>query len=247
MWRIKVLGAGLVSLLAISFVVASGAWATDPCKPVNGVSRCVFGIQSTPEGEPEPLGVGQAIQAEWWGRGSYFNAGRYSFLCHEVVFAGTVAKFSMGAPVFATPTTDFIGAGSGGACTTSMGTAQVSADSSHWMIGLSVKESTTTPGQFVINDLLKTSTKEPVHFTALYSEEGVAPVTCTWSAASVKGSSLWVAKEQIMGRTAGRRFKLDTEASNSPQCPMSGKLETSWRFSAALPAGGLAPIVLAIH
>jgi hypothetical protein len=247
MWRVKVLGAGFAATLAMSMVLASGASASNPCKPVNSVSRCVFGIQTTPEGEPEPLHVGQAIQAEWWGRGSYFNAGRYSFLCHQVNFGGTVAKFSGGAPAFATPTTSFIGAGSGGACTSVSGTVNVSADSSHWTIQLSVNESTSMPGQFVINDVLKTTTKEPIHFTAVYSEEGASSVVCTWTAASVKGTSLWVPKEQIMGRTAAKAFGLDKEASNSPQCPTSGKLETSWRFTAAAPAGGLAPIVLAIH
>jgi hypothetical protein len=247
MWRVKVLGAGFAAMLALNAVLASGASASNPCKPVNGVSRCVFGIQSTPEGEPEPLQVGQAIQAEWWGRGSYFNAGRYSFLCHQVIFGGTVAKFPGGAPTFATPTTQFIGAGSGGACTSVAGTVQVSADSSHWTIQLSVNESTTMPGQFVITDLLRTTTKEPIHFTAVYSEEGASSVVCTWTAGSVKGTSPWVAKEQLMGRTAAGGFRLDKEASNSPQCPASGKLETSWRFAAAPPPGGLAPIVLAIH
>jgi hypothetical protein len=247
MWRIKVLGAGLAAMLGMSVALSSVASASNPCKPVKGVSRCVFGIQSTPEGEPEPLHVGQTIQAEWWGRGSYFNAGRYSFLCHQVVFDGTVAAFSGGAPAFATPTTSFVGAGSGGACTSVTGDVQVSADSSHWLIQLSVNESTTTPGQFMIKDVLKTTTKEPIDFTAVYSEPGLPSVVCTWTAASVKGTSTWVAKEQLMGRTAAQAFRLDEEASNSPQCSKSGKLETSWRFSAAPPAGGLAPLVLAIH
>jgi hypothetical protein len=245
MSRVKVLGAGFAAVLAMSMVLASGASASNPCKPVKGVSRCVFGIQNTPAGEPEPLHVGQAIQAEWWGRGSYFNAGRESFLCHQVIFGGTVAKFSGGAPTFVTPTTSFVGSGSGGACISSMGTVQVGADSSHWTMQLSVNES--TPGQFVITDLLKATTKEPINFTAVYSEESLPPVVCTWTAASVKGTSPWVAGQQIMGRTAAQAFRLDKEASNSPQCPKSGKLETSWRFAAAPPAGGLAPMVLAIH
>jgi hypothetical protein len=246
MWRVKAFGGGLAATLAMSVVLAAGASASNPCKPVKGVSPCVFGIQGAPEGEPEPLQVGQTIQAEWWGRGSYFSAGRYSFLCHQVIFGGTVAKFSGGAPAFATPTASFIGAGSGEACAGSLGTVQVSADSSHWTIQLSVKESTTMPGQFVISDLLKTTTKEPIDITAVYDEEGFSAVVCTWTATHVKGSSLWVAGEQVMGRTAAQRFRLDEEASNSPQCPTSGKFETSWRFTAASPAGGLAPVVLAI-
>jgi hypothetical protein len=247
MRRIRVFGAGVAVMLTLSIVPASGAFTGSPCKPVKGVSRCVFGIQLTPGGEPEPLQVGQAIQAEWWGRGSYFNAGRYSFLCHEVIFTGaTVAHFSGGAPVFAVPSATFVGY-TGSPCTTAMGTAQVSADASHWMMQLSVKESSSLPGQFVISDVLKTSTKEPVKFTAVYSEVGVPPTTCTWMAGSVKGTSMWAGNEQIMGMTAGQRFKLDKTASNSPQCPASGKFETNWRFSAASPAGGLLPLVLAIH
>jgi len=247
MWRIKVLGAGFVAMLALSIVPASGAFTHSPCKPVKGVSRCVFGIQSLPGGEPEPLAVGQAIAAEWWGRGSYFNAGRYSFLCHEVIFeGGTVAQFSGGAPVFAVPSATFVGY-TGGPCTSATGTVQVGADTPHWMIHLAVKESTTMPGQFVISDVLKSTTKEPVRFTAVYSEVGVPPITCTWIAPSVKGASTWVANEQIIGMTAGQAFKLDKTASNSPQCTASGKFETNWRFSAASPAGGLLPVVLAIH
>jgi hypothetical protein len=245
MWRVKVLGAGFAAMLAMSLLVASAASATNPCKPVKGVSRCVFGTQTTPGGEPEPLHIGQTIQQEWWGRGSYFDAGRYSFLCQKVVFGGTVASFVGGAPELATPTTSFVGRGSGEACTSVMGDVQVSADSSHWAIQLAVNEP--TPGQFVISDRLKTTTKEPIDFTAVYSEDPLPPVTCTWTALGVKGSSPWVEGQQIMGTTPAKAFRLDEEASNSPQCSKSGKLETSWRFSAALPAGGLAPMVLAIH
>jgi hypothetical protein len=243
MSRVKVSAAGFSAMLAMSMILASGASAINPCKPVKGVSRCVFGTQTS--GEPEPLHVGQTIEQEWWGRGSYFNAGRYSFLCHQVNFGGTVASFPGGAPLFATPTTSFVGAGSGGACMSVMGNVQVSADSSHWAIQLSVNE--VTPGQFVITDLLKTTTKEPIDFTAVYSEEPLPSVVCTWTAASVKGISPWVAGQQIMGSTPAQAFKLDKEASNSPQCTTSGKLETSWRFSADPPTGGLAPMVLAIH
>ncbi len=236
---------GFVAVLALSIVPSSGAFTHSPCKPVRGVSRCVFGIQSTPGGEPQPLAVGQAIQAEWWGRGSYFNAGRYSFLCHEVIFGGgSVAQFSAGAPVFAVPSAAFVGY-AGSPCTSATGTVQVTADASHWMIHLAVKEP--TPGQFVISDVLKTSTKEPVRFTAVYSEVGVPPITCTWIAGSAKGTSIWAANEQIMGMTKAQGFKLDTTASNSPQCTMSGKFETNWRFSAVSPAGVPQPVVLAIH
>ncbi len=246
MGRVKIWGPWFAVMLAMSMMLAAGASASNPCKPVKGVSRCVFGIQTSAEGEPEPLHAGQAVQQEWWGRGSYFNAGRYSFLCHQVNFGGTVASLSAGgAPVFSTPTTSFMGAGTGGACTSVMGSVQVSADSSHWLIQLSVNES--TPGQFLITDLLKTTTKEPIDFTAVYAEESAPPVVCTWTAASVKGTSAWVAGQQIMGRTSAGPFGLDKEASNSPQCSKSGKLETSWRFSAAPPAGGLSPLVLAIH
>ncbi len=245
MWRVKVLGAGFAAMLAISLLLASAASAANPCKPVKGVARCVFGIQTTPGGEPEPLHIGQTIQQEWWGRGSYFDAGRYSFLCQHVAFEGTVASFVGGAPELATPTTSFVGRGSGGACTSVMGDVQVSADSSQWAIQLSVKEP--TPGQFVISDRLNTPTKEPIAFTAVYSEDPLPPVTCTWTASGVKGTSPWVAGQQILGTTPAQAFKLDEGASNSPQCSTSGKLETSWRFSAAPPAGGLAPMVLAIH
>lgn len=245
MWRVKVLGAGFAAMLAMSLLLASAASATNPCKPVKGVSRCVFGTQTTPGGEPEPLHIGQTIQQEWWGRGSYFDAGRYSFLCQQVVFAGTVASFVGGAPELATPTTSFVGRGSGGACTSVMGDVQVSADSSHWAIQLAVSEP--TPGQFVLSDRLKTTTKEPIDFTAVYSEDPLPPVACTWTTLGVKGTSPWVAGQQIMGTTPAQAFRLDEEASNSPQCSKSGKLETSWRFSAAPPAGGLAPMVLAIH
>jgi hypothetical protein len=62
----------------------------------------------------------------------------------------------------------------------------------------------------------------------------------------VKGTSPWAQEQQIMGTTAAQAFRLD-EAASSSQCSKSGKLETSWRFSAAPPAGGLAPMVLAIH
>jgi hypothetical protein len=245
MWRVKILGAGLTAMVAMSLLIASAASATNPCKPVKGVSRCVFGTQTTPGGEPEPLHIGQTIQQEWWGRGSYFDAGRYSFLCQHVTFGGTVASFMGGAPELATPTTSFVGRGNGGACTSVMGDVQVSADSSQWAIQLAVNEP--TPGQFVISDRLKTMTKEPIDFTAVYSEEPLPPVTCTWTTLNVRGTSPWVAGQQIMGTTPAQTFRLDEEASNSPQCSKSGKLETSWRFSATPPAGGLAPMVLAIH
>jgi hypothetical protein len=244
MWRVKILAAGFAAMLALSLLLASAASATNPCKPVKGVSRCVFGTQTAPGAEPEPLHIGQTIQQEWWGRGSYFDAGRYSFLCQKVIFGGTVASFVGGAPELVTPTTSFVGRGTGGACTSVMGDVQVSADSSHWAIRLAVQEP--APGQFVISDRLKATTEEPIAFTAVYSEEPLAPVTCRWTALSVKGSSPWVAGQQIMGTTPSHTFKLDEEASD-PQCSKSGKLETSWRFSAAPPAGGLAPMVLAIH
>ena len=65
MWSVKVLGAAFAAMLAMSLQLASVASATNPCKPVNGVSRCVFGTQTTPEAEPEPLHIGQTIQQEW--------------------------------------------------------------------------------------------------------------------------------------------------------------------------------------
>jgi hypothetical protein len=244
MWRVKVLGVGFAATLAMGSLLASAAPAANPCKPVRGVSRCVFGTQTSAGGEPEPLHTGQAIQQEWWGRGSYFDAGRYSFLCQKVIFSGTVASFVGGAPELATPTTSFVGRGSGGACTSVMGDVQLSADSSQWVIQLAVAEP--TPGQFVISDRLKTTTKAPLRFTAVYSEDPLPAVTCTWTALSVRGTSPWVAGQQIMGTTPGQKFSLE-EASSSPQCSKSGKLETSWRFSAAPPAGGLAPMVLSIH
>jgi hypothetical protein len=244
MSRVKVLGGGLAAMLAAGMVLAAGASAGNPCKPNRGVSPCVFGIQTTPEGPPEPLRVGQTIQAEWWGRGSYFNAGRYSFLCHDVVFGGTVQSFLGGAPVFSTPATDFMGGGSGGACTSVSGDVQVSAPSADWTIQLSVKS--TGASGYEIKDQLGTSDKKPVSFAAVYSEPGLPAVDCTWTAKHVKGTSSWVADEQIQGLTPAQAFKLDTEATNSPQCPASGKLETHWRFDAAPPAGGLLPVVLAI-
>ena len=67
----------------------------------------MFGIETTPGAEPEPLVAGQTVEAEWWGRGSYFNAGRYSFLCKDVVFNGSVAGFKAGGPLLSTPTALF--------------------------------------------------------------------------------------------------------------------------------------------
>ncbi|MHB8532124.1 MAG: hypothetical protein ACYDC2_05335 [Solirubrobacteraceae bacterium] len=98
-----------------------------------------------------------------------------------------------------------------------------------------------------ITDQLKTATRAPVRFTAEYSEPGFSPILCTFQASSVKGTSAWAAREQIGGRSTATPFKLDTGASNSPQCPPAGTLETSWRFAASPPAGGSLPLVLAIH
>ena len=67
---------------------------------------------------------------------------------------------------------------------------------------------------------------EPIDFTAVYSEEPLAAVTCTWTALSVKGASPWVAGQQIMGATHAQAFKLGEQASD-PHCSKSGKLETS--------------------
>jgi len=244
MWRVKVVAGGFAAVLAMSLVLASGASATNPCKPVKGVSPCVFGIQTTPGAEPEPLHVGQDIQLRLWGRGIQFSAGVYSFVCHEALFGGTVASFSGGGPVFATPTNSFIGTGAGGACNSALGPALVTADSTDWTVQLSLKES--MPGQITMSDVLKTSTKQPVTIASVYTEAAASPVNCTWIAGSVKGAAPWVADEQIGGETTAQNFKLDRSASNSPLCPPSGKMKTSWQFSAAPPAGGLAPLVAAI-
>jgi hypothetical protein len=239
---VKVALCVLAAFLAIG---VAGASASNACKPVNGVSRCVFGIETTPGAEPEPIQAGQPVQSEWWGRGSYFNAGRYSFLCRNVVFDGSVAGFMAGTPLFSASSADFQGVGAGGECNTITGTAHVSADTTNWQFRLGVTEQ--GAGQFLITDTLKTTTKAPLRFTAEYFEEGFAPIVCTFQAKSVKGTSTWAAHEQIGGRTAAAGFKLDTEADNSPQCSSSGKLETSWRFAASPPAGGFLPLVLAIH
>ena len=132
---------------------------SNPCKPVKGVSRCVFGIETTPGAEPEPIQAGQQIEAEWWGRGSYFDAGRYSFLCRDVVFNGSVAGFKGGAPLLSTPTANFQGTGAGGACNTVMGAAQISADASGWQFAFSFKE--TGAGQYLVTDQLETATEAP--------------------------------------------------------------------------------------
>jgi hypothetical protein len=243
--RAKVTFLGLATLAAIGIAGAPAATASNPCKPVNGASRCVFGIETTPGAEPEPLTAGQTVEAEWWGRGSYFNARRYSFLCKDVVFNGSVAGFSGGAPLLSTPTATFQGNGSGGACTTVMGAAQISADASGWQFRLSVKEQ--APGQYLVSDQLRSTAAAPLRFTAVYTEPGIPTVTCTFRAKTVKGTWAWAPKEAIGGTTPNAPFQLDTEASNSPQCPANGTLETSWRFFAASPAGGLLPLVLAIH
>ena len=244
MSRATAASAGLAAAVSACLVLASGAAAAGPCAPVKGVSRCVFGTAGSAPGEPEPLRVGQAVQAEWWGRGSYFNAGRYSFLCHQVVFSGSVSRFAAGAPVFATPSVSFLGAAPGGACTSSIGAVQVSGQSQSWITTLSVKEP--APGQYQVTDSLRDATKTPLVISAHYDEEGVGPFTCTWSAATVSGRWTWVADEQIGGSTAHGPFKL-VPGSSGPLCPASGKLETLWRFSAAPPAGGFVPLVLAIH
>jgi len=244
MWRARVSLLGLAAVLAIGMAGAQSAAAANPCKPVKGVSRCVFGIQASPGAEPEPIVAGQTVEAEWWGRGSYFNAGRYSFLCKNVVFNGSVAGFKAGAPLLSTPTALFQGTESGGACRTVMAAAEVSADASGWQFRLSVKEP--APGQYVVTDRLASTGGKPLSFTAVYTEAGIPTVTCTFEAASVKGTWAWVPDEPVGGTSPAAPFKLDTEASNSPQCPAKGTLETSWRFFASPPAGGLLPIVLAI-
>jgi hypothetical protein len=189
--------------------------------------------------------AGQTVEAEWWGRGSYFNAGRYSFLCKDVVFNGSVAGFKAGGPLLSTPTAMFQGNESGGACRTVMAAAEVSADASAWQFRLSVKEQ--APGQYLVTDELASTNGTPLRFTSVYTEPGITTVTCTFRAKTVKGTWAWAPHEQIGGTTGAAPFKLDTEASNSPQCPAKGTLETSWRFFASPPAGGLLPLVLAIH
>ena len=245
MWRAKVLLSSVAAVVAIGIAGVAPASAANPCKPVNGASRCVFGIETTPGGEPEPLAAGQTVEAEWWGRGSYFNAGRYSFLCKDVVFNGSVAGFKGGGPLLSTPTAIFQGNSSGGACTDVMGAAQISADASGWQFSLSVKEQ--GAGQYLVTDKLASTTGAPLRFTAVYTEPGIPTVTCTFQAKTVKGTWTWAPKEAIGGTTPAAPFKLDTEASNSAQCPAKGTLETSWRFFASPPAGGSLPLVLAIH
>lgn len=246
MWHAKILLAATASVLAIGIAGAQSATAAGPCKPAKGgVSRCVFGIETTPGAEPEPLVAGQTVEAEWWGRGSYFNAGRYSFLCKDVVFNGSVAGFKAGGPLLSTPTAMFQGNESGGACRTVMAAAEVSADASAWQFRLSVKEQ--APGQYLVTDELASTNGTPLRFTSVYTEPGITTVTCTFRAKTVKGTWAWAPHEQIGGTTGAAPFKLDTEASNSPQCPAKGTLETSWRFFASPPAGGLLPLVLAIH
>ncbi len=245
MSRAKVLLSSLVAVVAIGIASAPSASAGNPCKPVKGVSRCVFGIETTPGAEPEPLAAGQTVEAEWWGRGSYFNAGRYSFLCKDVIFNGSVGGFNGGGLLLDTPTATFQGTEAGGVCRTVMGAAQISADASGWQFGLSVKE--TGPSQYLITDVLKSTSGSPVRFTAVYTEPGIPTVTCTFQAKSVKGTWAWAPKEAIGGTTPAGLFALDTEASNSAKCPAKGTLETSWRFFASPPAGGSLPLVLAIH
>jgi hypothetical protein len=245
MSRAKVLLSSLAAVAAIGVASAPGASAGNPCKPVKGVSRCVFGIETTPGGEPEPIAVGQTVEAEWWGRGSYFNAGRYSFLCKDVVFNGSVAGFTGGAPLLSTPTATFQGTEAGAACRTVMGAAQISADASGWQFSLSVKEQ--GAGQYVVTDQLKPPTGSLLRFTAVYTEPGIPTVTCTFQAKSVKGTWAWAPKQAIGGTTPAAPFALDTEASNSAQCPAKGTLETSWRYFTSPPAGGSLPLVLAIH
>jgi hypothetical protein len=205
----------------------------------------VFGIETSPGAEPEPIAPGQTIEAEWWGRGSYFDAGRYSFLCKDVVFDGTVAGFKAGGPLLSTPTALFQGNESGGACRTVMAAAEVSADASGWQFRLSVREQ--APGQYLVTDQLGSTSGTPLRFTAVYTEPGIPTVTCTFQAKGVKGTWAWVPHEAIGGSTPAAPFTLDTEASNSPQCPAKGTLETEWRFFASPPAGGFLPSVLAIH
>lgn len=246
MWHAKILLAATASVLAIGIAGAQSATAAGPCKPAKGsVSRCVFGIETTPGAEPEPLVAGQTVEAEWWGRGSYFNAGRYSFLCKDVVFNGSVAGFKAGGPLLSTPTALFGGNESGGACRTVMAAAEVSADAAAWQFRLSVNEQ--APGQYLVTDELSSTNGTPLRFTSVYTEPGIPTVTCTFRAKTVKGTWAWAPHEQIGGTTGAAPFKLDTEASNSPQCPAKGTLETSWRFFASPPAGGLLPLVLAIH
>src|SRR5581483_7073380 len=144
-----------------------------------------------------------------------------------------------------TPTALFQGTESGGACRTVMAAAEVSADASDWQFRLSVKEQ--APGQYLVTEQLVSTAGSPLRFTAVYTEPGIPTVTCTFQAKTVKGSWAWVPNEPVGGTTDAAPFKLDTEASNSPQCPAMGTLETSWRFFASPPAGGLLPVVLAIH
>jgi hypothetical protein len=245
MLRMKVLLPGLAVVFTIGVAGAPPASATNPCKPTGGVSRCVFGIETTPGAELEPLHAGQTVEAEWWGRGSYFNAGRYSFLCKNVVFNGSVAGFTGGGLQLSTPTATFKGTEAGGACRTVMGAAQISADATGWQFSVSVKEQ--GAGQYLLTDLLKPAAGSQLRFTAVYTEPGLPTLTCTFQAKSVKGTWPWAPKERVAGSTPKGPFTLDTEASNSPQCPAKGTLETSWRFWASPPAGGSLPVLLAIH
>jgi hypothetical protein len=246
MFQIKFSLPALAAALVVGLAGAQAASATNPCKAAKGgASRCVFGIETTPGAEPEPVAAGQAVEAEWWGRGSYFNAGRYSFLCKDVVFNGSVAGFKAGAPLFSTPTSAFQGTEAGGACRSVMGAANLSADTTGWQFRLSVTEQ--GAGSYLLSDQLSSTTGTPLRFTSVYTEPGIPTITCTYQAKSVKGTWQWAPKEAIGGTTPNAPFKLDTEASNSPQCPAKGTLETSWRFFASPPAGGSLPLVLAIH
>ena len=120
------------------------------------------------------------------GRGSYFDAGRYSFLCKDVVFDGSVAGFKAGGPLLSTPTALFQGNESGGACRTVIAAAEVSADTSGWQFRLSVKEP--APGQYLVTDPGRLDLRDASALHGCVHGAGNTTVTCNFQAKSVKGT-----------------------------------------------------------
>ncbi|MGA2454550.1 MAG: hypothetical protein ABSG93_13615 [Solirubrobacteraceae bacterium] len=237
--RLRNLGAGLMLVLASSLACTAGASARTPCAPVGGASPCSYQLQLG-EGIDEPARSGQVVQVQSIDPVNFTAGSLASISCPRVTLGGTVTGTTPAGLLNLALTSASFGL-ENDECGSSLGTVIVGVHGPQkWINVLNAgndKASISSADE---------ETKIIVYITVTWKRlPGGNELSCTFGTSKI--DSRFNANGQAIELVnKATKLSLDKPASD-PSCPKSGSLgSSSWALTGQTPAGGLAPMLVAL-
>jgi hypothetical protein len=228
-----------LAVMAFGLLLATGADAKSPCAPAGGTSPCSYEVQ-VGQSIDEPLRAGQVAQVQSVDPVNLTVGSLASISCPQVTLGGSVSTITPAGLLSLSLTSSSFGL-ENDECGSSLGPVIVGVHGPQkWVNVQNLGNDKASLGSD--NEEAKMIIIIVVTWKRL---EGGNEMSCTYK--TTKINSQFNGNGQAIQLTnEARKLSLEKSASD-PSCPKSASLgSSSWALSAQTPAGGLAPVLVAL-